>query len=454
MWMRWLLVALWALSQSALAEIAPWNENPRYWVYRGEPMLLVGGSDDDNLFQWSGDALIAQLDRLKQAGGNVVRNTMSDRRDKGFEVYPYLRLPSGRYDLNQWNPEYWQRFERFLQETARRDIVVQIELWDRFDFSDHGKIKHWQSHPYNPKNNVNYSYWLSGFAPAYYDHPGKNRQPFFFTTPEQRNNRLVLDYQQRFIDKVLEYSLQYPHVLYCIDNETAAEPAWSSYWVKYVKARADARGKKVHVTEMLDDKSMSKDVHGRTLDHPELYDFIEVSQNNHSNGRTHWNNLLAFRAHLQASPRPMNAIKVYGADGNAFGHSDQQAIERFWRNVLGGAALVRFHRPGSGLGLNDKAVNAVRAVRKLEEKVALWTLESLPSGDEAAPVYYEARRPGLRVLYFPDIVRNSGPMIPACEVTWLNLDQAEWRPGPECSRAALLPPDTGNWMAVVKTAAR
>ena len=65
-------------------------------------------------------------------------------------------------------------------------------------------------------------------------------------------------------------------------------------------------------------------VHGRTLDHPELYDFVEVSQNNHSNGRTHWGNLRAFRGHLDDRPRPLNSIKVYGADGNAFGHSDQQ----------------------------------------------------------------------------------------------------------------------------------
>ncbi|MCZ7636357.1 MAG: hypothetical protein M5U12_10165 [Verrucomicrobia bacterium] len=28
--------------------IQPWPANPRYWQFRGEPVLLVGGSDDDN----------------------------------------------------------------------------------------------------------------------------------------------------------------------------------------------------------------------------------------------------------------------------------------------------------------------------------------------------------------------------------------------------------------------
>ena len=454
MWMRWLLI-LWlaprlALAQVALAELAPWSENPRYWAQDGKPVLLVGGSDDDNLFQWGAPELSAQLDRLKQAGGNVVRNTMSDRRDKGFEIYPYRQLPSGKYDLDQWNPEYWQRFERFLSETARRGIVVQIELWDRFDFADHSRIKYWQAHPYNPKNNVNYSYWLSGFAPVYYDHPGQNRQPFFFTTPEQRNNRLILGYQQRFIDKVLEYALQYGHVLYCIDNETSADEAWSRYWAHYVKSRAALHGKKVYLTEMMGDKKMSKQVHGRTLNHPELYDFIEVSQNNHSNGRKHWENLLAFRAHLADQPRPMNSIKIYGADGNSFGHSDQQALERYWRNLLGGVAMARFHRPKSGLGLNDKAVTAIRAARLLESAVPLWSLTPRPlQGTEEEPRFYEARRAdGVRVLYFPAGKTGAGPAAEQGALRWLNLDQATWGAETKVASGRVTPPDGGNWIAV------
>ena len=66
----------------------------------------------------------------------------------------------------------------------------------------------------------------------------------------------------------------------------------------------------------------------------------------------------------------MNTTKTYGPDGNKFGHSDQDGIERFWRHLLAGAASLRFHRPDSGLGLNDKAVAAIRAARKLEFKIS------------------------------------------------------------------------------------
>ena len=42
------------LIQSAATEptLRPWPENPWYWSYHGKPVLLLGGSDDDNLFQW------------------------------------------------------------------------------------------------------------------------------------------------------------------------------------------------------------------------------------------------------------------------------------------------------------------------------------------------------------------------------------------------------------------
>ena len=109
--------------------LAPSVENPWYWSYQGETVLLLGGSDDDNLFQWPEQELVSQLNRLQAAGGNVIRNTMSDRNDKGFEVYPFKQLDSGKYDLNQWNEEYWTRFERLLRETSGRNIVVQIEIW-------------------------------------------------------------------------------------------------------------------------------------------------------------------------------------------------------------------------------------------------------------------------------------------------------------------------------------
>ena len=132
--------------------IQPWSENSFYWQYKDKPVLLVGGSDDDNLFQWPAERLRKQLDLLAKCGGNYIRNTMSDRPDKGFEVYPFKQLDDGRYDLEQWNDEYWSRFRRLLDWTAERDVIVQIEIWDRFDYSDQKGVDRWQRHPYGPSH--------------------------------------------------------------------------------------------------------------------------------------------------------------------------------------------------------------------------------------------------------------------------------------------------------------
>ncbi|MGE0759866.1 MAG: hypothetical protein AB7F89_07095 [Pirellulaceae bacterium] len=454
-----LAVLLVAMSGSAAEPgLRPWSENSWYWSYGGQPVLLLGGSDDDNLFQWPEKELVSQLDRLAAAGGNVIRNTMSDRKDKGFEVYPFGRRSDGKYDLNSWNDEYWTRFERMLRETARRKIMVQIEVWDRFDYADSGGNERWQIHPYNPKNNVNYTYQQSGFAERYPEHPGANKQPFFFTTPDQRNNAVVLPFQQRFVEKMLEHALAYDHVLYCMDNETKADAAWGRYWARFIKDRAASRDKRVYVTEMWDDWELTAERHKQTFDHPELYDFVDVSQNNHNQGQKHWDNFLHVRNYLARQPRPMNTTKTYGANGNKFGHTDQDGIERFWRHLLAGAASMRFHRPDSGLGLNDKAVAAIRAARRLESHIPLWTVtpaNELLSERHANEAYLAADPGRAYALYFPaggqvriDLSAANKPLT----AYWIPIDTGKSGPTQEVTggrSAELVPPDNGNWAAAI-----
>lgn len=55
--------------------------------------------------------------------------------DDATRIQPYAKNPFyWRYDLNQWNQEYWDRFEKLLRLCRERDIIVQIELWDPWDY--------------------------------------------------------------------------------------------------------------------------------------------------------------------------------------------------------------------------------------------------------------------------------------------------------------------------------
>ncbi len=441
-----------AVAAASTAEaIQPWLKNPRYWQYHGEPVLLLGGSKDDNLFQLPD--LKAHLDAMAQVGANYIRNTMSDRPDKGFEVYPFKKLPNGKYDLEQWNDEYWQRFENLLRWTKERNIVVQIEVWDRFDYSR----DNWEVHPYNPKNNINYTYAQSGFAQHYPDHPGANKQPFFFTTPKQRNNTVVFKYQQRFVNQMLAHSLPYDHVLYCMDNETSGEEQWGAYWAEWIHQRARQAGKRVCVTEMWDDWNLKAERHRRTLDHPERYDFADVSQNNQQKGQIHWDNFQWVWRHLAKQPRPLNTVKTYGADGGPFGNT-QDGLERWWRHLIGGAAAVRFHRPTSGLGLSAPAQASIRAARKLESLIKLWDVNAANDllSDRSANEAYLAAKPGqFYALYFTNggaVGLNLRDAQGSFRLRWIDISKGEWGKQETVSGGKvvqLAAPGKGNWVAAL-----
>ncbi len=445
------------------AAAEPWAENPWYWSHAGQPVLLLGGSDDDNLFQWPAEKLLPQLDRIRAAGGNFVRNTMSDRKDAGFEVYPFAKLDDGRYDLEQWNPEYWERFERFLRETSQRGIFVQIEVWDRFDYTDNraNDPRRWEDHPYNPPNNVNYSAAETGLQLRYPEHPGANKQAFFFSTPAQRNIEPLLKIQTAFVNRLLDFSLQHDHVLYCIDNETRAEPAWGRHWAKLIQSRAAAVEKTVPVTEMWDDWDLTAATHRETFDHPELYSFVDISQNNHNSGWQHWERAQFVRQLLSDTPRPINTTKTYGADGNKFGHTNQDAIERFWRHLLGGVAAVRFHRPDSGLGINDQAVHCIRAARRVEAAVPFWNLTpaiDILTDREANEAYAAATVDRATIVaFFPrqQTLASVGLVDSLAkhrwQIVWVDVDRGNSTKQQHVDpQTAIVPPADGNFVAIMK----
>jgi hypothetical protein len=434
--------------------IRPWSKNPRFWEYKGKPVMLLGASSDDNLFQWPAGKLIPHLDSMKLAGANYVRNTMSDRVDLGFEIYPFRRLENGKFDLNQWNEEYWQRFDFFLKETAKREIIVQIEVWDRFDQSR----EHWLPHPYNPVNNINYSAEETGLAPEYPDHPGQNRQPFYFTTLLQRNNRILLNFQTRFEEKMLSFTMNYDHILYCMDNETSAEEQWAVHWAEFILDKARKAGKEIYVTEMWDNWDLKSDHHKRTFDYPERYAFCDVSQNNQQKGQVHWDNFQWVRHYTVNMPRPLNTVKTYGADGGRHGNT-KDGLERWWRHVIGGAASARFHRPPSGLGLSDLSISSVRIAREIEKHVKFWELlpaNELLSNREENEAYLTAKPGEKYLLFFTDGGETELDLRSVkgkFTLKWASIRTGTWSTGGTVragDKISLKPPGGLEWIALLE----
>ena len=413
--------------------IRPYRNNPWYWEYRGEPVMLVGASDRDNLWQWTGDVLTGHLDRMKAVGGNYVRNTMSDRNDG--DTYAAKRLPDGKYDITRWNDEYWNKLKFFLEETHKRDIIVQLTLWDWFDLSGDDVYGRFRLHPLNPENNIN---WEPGTITNAWDYYGGSLA---------NNNKEALDYQHRFIDKLISVTSQYGHVLYNIGNESGLGVDWDIYWGEYIKEAARNHGRDIYITTMLfaPDATVR-----RVMNNNHVFSFADVSQNNQDAlgpmGKKHWENLLFWRKMIAMGdhgPMPLNNEKVYGngVGTNTAAGTEKEAVERFWRNIFGGAASTRFHRPAHrggdfywGIGLSERAEQTLRAVNMFLDEFDIFNAEpyeAFSTVGNSVDSYCMANLGKEYAVYFPGgratVHLDPWVHVERVSVKWLDIAALTWR---------------------------
>ena len=470
--------------------IEVYSKNPFYWSCDGKPILLLGGSGDDNLFQWAGaefgDKLSKHLDLLVSVGGNYVRNTMSSRYDavNGYNdtdmAYPFKKLVSGKYDLDQWNPDYWDRLDKFMIETRTRDIVVQLELWDLYAMLGRDP---WSKQPWNPDNNINYTYENTILVS---NKNGAN-QPFFSAPVSAGADPVLKRYQDRYVRRILDTTLRYDHVLYQIDNESPLSFEISDYWATFVHTEAAARGKKIYVCDSRRFRAPSPyvttefcdwnnpDVHHPIL-HQNLYNYCDIAQNGGNTGQTHYDNLIWYRTCLlKHSPRPMNHVKIYkfiwptGTRWQSRLEPDEttHATQRFWRTVFGGAASARHHRNKGnwGLGLEPRAQADIKSMRMLTHAISIFTMvpdNSLLAGRAENEAYAMAEAGEQFTVYFTgeadrsvqvDLTQARTPLTKQ----WLDIERCEWGTqtmigGGELHTLAPLGP--GQWAVLIKRVER
>jgi hypothetical protein len=456
------------LAASEADRIQPYPNNPTYWQYKGKPVLLLGGTWQDNLFNHP-IGLARHMDLLASRGGNYVRNTMSHRNTGN--VFAYAQR-DGKFDLDQWNEEFWQRFDHFLQLTRERDIVVQLEIWDPWDhYVDHQTLGGWSKHPFNPANNVNYTAEESGLpTQVKYEPRGEpTEHAFFRTVPGLNHNELVLRYQKAFVDKLLSYALQHPHVLYCMNNETGERVEWGDFWATYVREKAEAAGVQVHTTDMRRSENVRSQDHTHIFDRPGLYTFVDISQNNAWTGlgQDHYDRILWVRERMAENPRPINNNKNYGAAR----HGEEESVARFCRIVFAGCASVRFHRPHPredvdaheaatdfGLGLSPRAQAIIASMREVANGLEL--VQTAPRNDllsERQPnEAYCLADPGRQyAVYFPDggavkldLSAATGKLL----VRWLDINRTQWQEEQTVQGGGSLElkaPGEGHWAVVV-----
>jgi hypothetical protein len=153
----------------------------------------------------------------------------------------------------------------------------------------------------------------------------------------------------------------------------------------------------------------------------------------------------------------MTNDKIYGGEYMRFGDS-REGVERFWRNIFGGHAAVRFHRPPGGIGLSARAQQMIRSAREVTDAFDLFSCS--PRNDllghrEANEAYCLAVEAKQYAVYFPaegsvalDLSKAKTPL----SVRWYDIDRGEWHPAETIQgerSAKLTTPRSGQWAVVV-----
>ena len=146
-------------------------DNPHYFLFRGKPLVVVSSGEHYGAVCNPDFDFLRYLDALASDGMNYTRlfsgvyfepqgafgiekNTLAPAAGKA--LVPWARTTEAgnlgggaKFDLNRWDAAYFNRLRTFMEEAAKRGIVVELTL-----FSSVYTDTNWKIHPLNPANHV------------------------------------------------------------------------------------------------------------------------------------------------------------------------------------------------------------------------------------------------------------------------------------------------------------
>jgi hypothetical protein len=219
--------AMLCLASLAVAQFAIHPDNPRYFIFRNKPLVLITatehyGSVINRKFDF--EKYLADHAEKKQTLTRTfltyrelqsAKNPWSPCKPESPDfVAPWRRVGKigaggegaaadgePKYDLDQWNPEFFDRLHRFLKRASDLGVIVELTL-----FSNHYNEKIWDLSPLSPKNN------LQGIGPTHWT---------WSTT--LKDARLV-ERQHALVKKIVEETAgKYDNIYYEVCNEPGGD---------------------------------------------------------------------------------------------------------------------------------------------------------------------------------------------------------------------------------------
>ena len=142
-------------------------------------------------------------------------------------------------------------------------------------------------------------------------------------------------------------------------------------------------------------------------------------------------------------PMLVNNEKVYGqgVGNNTAAGTEKEAIERFWRNIFGGAASTRFHRPalrdnedwGWGIGLSEPAQRTLRGVSMFLGEFDIFNAtphRAIETVGNSVDCYCLADIGKVYAVYFPSgratVHLDPWVYVKKVSVKWLDVTNLTW----------------------------
>jgi hypothetical protein len=195
-------------------------QNPHYFLWRGEPTVLITSGEHYGAVLNLDFDYVKYLDTLAKdklnltrtfTGGaycepqgsfNIAQNTLAPA--QGRFICPWARSEApgyaeggNKFDLNRWDEEYFRRLRDFVEQASRRGVVVELNLFCPFY-----EEAQWKLSPFNASNNVND---LGHFART--------------NVYNLENNSGLLPVQEKMVRKIVQELRDADNVYYEICNE-------------------------------------------------------------------------------------------------------------------------------------------------------------------------------------------------------------------------------------------
>ena len=237
-------------STAALAEpISVYPPNPHYFQYKGKPVLLISSDHHYGAIIDRDFDFVKFLNYMAEHGMNLTRIypggyfEVPDEFIKnnplgplpGRQILPWAKSteagahpdlaeagqPSYKFDLDKWNPEYFDRLKAFVTLAHQKDIIVEVAFFNAmYEVS-------WPVMPLYHGNNIN--------------NVGNYEQKDWplFTTVDPRNAD-VIKRQQAYVAKITRELNGYDNVIYDICDEPKLHKQTDAQVVPWIVAMKDA----------------------------------------------------------------------------------------------------------------------------------------------------------------------------------------------------------------------